>query len=347
MTEKKLAMENLPRTLELVKDAQGTQVFRYIDERFLPQELKMVETTSWMQVVDAIKTLAVRGAPAIGCSGAAGVSLWFADPDTSLDDFESAMDTIANARPTAVNLSWAVKKISGIARKAMDEGASKQDIAELMFAAVKEMEAEDEAVNRKMGAYGAELLNENSNVLTHCNAGSLACSFYGTALGVIYAAAEQGKINRVYSDETRPVGQGARLTVWELAKANVPVTLICDNMAASLMAAGQVDAVVVGADRITANGDTANKIGTYGVAVLAKHHGIPFYVAAPLSTIDFSLETGAQIPIEQRNPSEVLPMPIQGVDVWNPAFDVTPAELIAGIITERGVFKPTELDQLR
>ena len=196
-----------------------------------------------------------------------------------------------------------------------------------------------------MGAFGAELLSPGTRLLTHCNAGSLATSFFGTALGVVYAAAQQGKIARVYADETRPLGQGARLTSWELAQAGVPVTLICDNMAASLMAAGKVDAVVVGADRITRNGDVANKIGTYGVAVLARHHGIPFYVAAPSSTVDLSLKEGSQIPIEQRGADEVLPRPIPGVQVWNPAFDVTPAELVTAIITERGVFAPADLAQ--
>lgn len=205
------------------------------------------------------------------------------------------------------------------------------------------MTREDETANRAMGAHGAALLPHGARVLTHCNAGSLATAFFGTALGVVYAAAEEGKIERVYADETRPVGQGARLTAWELARAGVPVTLICDNMAASVMAQGLVDAVIVGADRITANGDAANKIGTYGLAVLAKHHGIPLYVVAPTSTIDFSLSEGSQIPIEQRRPEEVLAAPIDGVEVYNPAFDVTPAALISKIITEQGVFDPAHL----
>ncbi|WP_349101259.1 S-methyl-5-thioribose-1-phosphate isomerase [Eggerthella lenta] len=196
---------------------------------------------------------------------------------------------------------------------------------------------------RASSSNGAALLRQGSRVLTHCNAGSLATAFYGTALGVVYAAAEQGKIERVYADETRPVGQGARLTSWELARAGVPCTLVCDNMAASLMAKGEVDAVIVGADRIAANGDAANKIGTYGVAVLARHHGIPFYVAAPTSTIDPAIADGSGIPIEERDASEVLPVAIEGVDVWNPAFDVTPAGLITRIVTERGAFEPDKL----
>ena len=191
--------------------------------------------------------------------------------------------------------------------------------------------------NRAIGANGAALLPQGCRILTHCNAGSLATYYYGTALGVVYAAAEQGKVERVYADETRPVGQGARLTAWELSRAGVPVTLICDNMAASLMAKGEIDAVVVGADRIAANGDVANKIGTYSVAVLAHEHGIPFYVAAPTSTIDRSIPDGSRIPIEQRAPSEVLPDPIPGVDVYNPAFDVTPARYVTAIITEAGI----------
>ena len=204
------------------------------------------------------------------------------------------------------------------------------------------IEREDEKVNRAIGAAGAALVPEHARILTHCNAGSLATVFFGTALGVVYAAAEQGKVERVFADETRPVGQGARLTSWELSRAGVPVTVICDNMAASLMGKGMIDFVVVGADRIAANGDVANKIGTYGVAVLAHHHSIPFYVAAPASTFDVSLPDGSAIPIEERYPSEVLPQPIDGVDVYNPAFDVTPAELISGIITEFGVFPPQD-----
>lgn len=204
---------------------------------------------------------------------------------------------------------------------------------------------EDEAANRRIGAFGAELLPDGCNVLTHCNAGSLATSFYGTALGVVYAAAAAYKIRRVFADETRPVCQGSRLTAWELARAGVPITLICDDMAASVMASGKVDAVVVGADRIAANGDVANKIGTLGVAVLARHFGIPFYVAAPTSTVDPAMADGASIPIEERAADEVLPQPIPGVSVFNPAFDVTPAELICAIITEAGAFEPADILQ--
>ena len=327
-------IENLPRTVELLAD-EGGPVFQYIDERLLPGELRMAQTRDWRAVIEAIKVLAVRGAPAIGIAGAAAMALWAAYDGENL---EAATEDIATARPTAVNLRWAVQRIC-------DEIALSDecDRPERTFNLVKRMEAEDEAANRAIGQHGAALLGAGSRVLTHCNAGSLAVCFYGTALGVVYTAAAQGKVERVYADETRPVGQGARLTTWELARAGVPTTLICDNMAASLMAQGRVDAVVVGADRIARNGDTANKIGTYGLAVLAKEHGIPFYVAAPLSTVDSTLADGSGIVIEQRAASEVLPQAIEGVDVWNPAFDVTPARFISKIVTEKGACAPAEL----
>ncbi|WP_418256485.1 S-methyl-5-thioribose-1-phosphate isomerase, partial [Gordonibacter urolithinfaciens] len=260
-----------------------------------------------------------------------------------LEELGPVADEVAAARPTAVNLAWGVRRAVARARRAVASGAPSALVADELFDEVKHMEAEDEAVNRAIGAHGAELLAPGSRILTHCNAGSLGTAFYGTALGIVYAAAAQGKVERVYADETRPVGQGARLTAWELSRANVPCTLICDDMAASLMAAGRVDAVLVGADRIAANGDAANKIGTYGVAVLARHHGIPFYMAAPTSTIDPTLPDGSGIPIEERDPAEVLPQPLPGVEVWNPAFDVTPAALITRIVTERGVFEPGKL----
>lgn len=350
-------LSNLPRTIEMKRDADDGALLVYIDERLLPGELRVERTGDWRQVVDAVKTLAVRGAPAIGIAGAGAVTLWACNEGSQrarsfgcgeatlrfLDELFVVAAEVSEARPTAVNLAWAVDRIVHLAQTVASEGVAPDLIAEEMYREVRRMVREDEAVNRAMGAHGAALLGEGSRILTHCNAGSLATAFYGTALGVVYAAAEQGKVERVYADETRPVGQGARLTVWELAKAGVPVTLICDNMAASLMAQGCIDAVIVGADRITANGDAANKIGTYGVAVLAKHHGIPVYVVAPSSTIDMSLATGSEIPIEQRAATEVLPQAIEGVDVYNPAFDVTPAELITKIVTERGVFSPEEL----
>ena len=324
----------LPRSIELLK-SDGSIVFRYIDQRKLPESLETCETGDWHAVVEAIKTLAVRGAPAIGVAGAAALALWAANDREG--DIAAVADEISSARPTAVNLKWAVDKALKCAN-----ACSEDDRAEQLFDFVKELEFEDEHTNRAIGNNGAELLGPHSRVLTHCNAGSLATVFFGTALGIVYTAAAQGKIERVYADETRPLGQGARLTTWELARAGVPVTLICDNMAASVMAQGLVDVVIVGADRIAQNGDTANKIGTYGLAVLAHEHGIPFYVAAPESTIDRTLADGSGIPIEQRDASEVLQQPIAGVDVLNPAFDVTPARFISKIITERGVFSPGE-----
>ena len=352
-------LDALPRSVDLVRGADGAAAFTYLDERLLPYEERFETTTDWHEIVSAIKTLAVRGAPAIGVAGAAALAVWASregakaaagrgcayDKDAFFELMGPVSDEVRSGRPTAVNLMWAVDRMKRFAEQSAETLQSSWEIADAMFEEVLRMEEEDIASNRAIGAYGAELLKHDSNVLTHCNAGSLATVQYGTALGVVYAAAEQGKIARVYADETRPVGQGARLTTWELSKAGVPTTLICDNMAASLMAQGEIDAVIVGADRIAANGDTANKIGTYGVAVLAKHHGIPFYVAAPSSTIDVSLSDGSGIPIEQRDPSEVLPKPIEGVEVWNPAFDVTPAELITAIVTDKGVFEPSAVAQ--
>lgn len=355
----KVNLDMLPRSVALARGSDGEAVFAFLDERLLPYEERFETTADWREIVDAIKTLAVRGAPAIGVAGAAALAVWAAregataasargcacDKDAFIELMGPVSDEVRSARPTAVNLMWAVDRMKCFAVQAAESLQTSWEIADAMFEEVLCMEEEDIASNRAIGAYGAELLGRDSNVLTHCNAGSLATVQYGTALGVVYAAAQQGKIARVYVDETRPVGQGARLTTWELSKVGIPTTLICDNMAASLMAQGKVDAVVVGADRIAANGDAANKIGTYGVAVLARHHGIPFYVAAPASTIDFSLSDGSQIPIEQRDASEVLPRPIEGVGVWNPAFDVTPAELITAIITDKGVFAPAALQK--
>lgn len=347
----KLHMENLPRTLELMyRDDKAS--LRFIDQRLLPGELKVSETTQWREVIDAIKTLAVRGAPAIGIAGAAAVALWLENDAVVVDedDFTQALDIVArevtDARPTAVNLTWAVDKTVAYIHEQLDGGAPLEEMGLNACTYVQQLTADDERINRAIGENGAPLIPDNACVLTHCNAGSLATAFYGTALGVIYAAAEQGRVQKVFADETRPVGQGARLTVWELAQAGVDVTLNCDNMAATLMAQGKIDCVIVGADRIARNGDTANKIGTYGLAVLAQYHKIPFYVAAPLSTFDFSLETGAEIPIEQRDAAEVLSQPIEGVEVYNPAFDVTPGELVTAFITEQGVYQAKDLVKL-
>ena len=339
-------IERLPRTVEM-KQGENSYQFVMIDQTKLPYELTYITTTDWYEVVHAITTLAVRGAPALGVAGAAALALWLFEhvsekegrAAVSCGGLDEAASIIARARPTAINLMWGTKCMHNAIEEALDKNLSKKELCKVVFDVVKDMESHDEATNRAIGAYGAELLKPNSTVLTHCNAGSLATVFYGTALGVIYAAAEQGKITRVYADETRPVGQGARLTAWELAQVGIPVTLECDNMAGALMQAGKVDAVIVGADRIAKNGDTANKIGTYSLAVLARYHHIPFYVAAPTSTVDLNMATGASIPIEQRSATEVLSCPLEGVSVYNPAFDVTPAELISAWITEKGVFK--------
>lgn len=347
-----LSLERLPKSLELLKADDGRVVLCFVDQRQLPYELVQVTSASWQQVIDAITTLAVRGAPALGVAGAAAFVLWvcndacFTDRHALLREARAVADEIANARPTAVNLSWGVAAALTVFEDTITQ--SEEQVKSACFDTVKELEAHDEACNRAIGAYGAALLPRvegGVTILTHCNAGSLATVFYGTALGVIYAAAEEGNVARVFADETRPVGQGARLTAWELAQVGIPVTLICDNMAASLMAKGEIDAVVVGADRIAANGDTANKIGTLSVAVAAHTFGVPFYVAAPTSTIDRALASGDEIPIEERASSEVLDPLYAGVDIYNPAFDVTPARFISGIITEKGVFAPADIVQ--
>ncbi|WP_139653195.1 S-methyl-5-thioribose-1-phosphate isomerase [Raoultibacter phocaeensis] len=346
-----MGTENLPRTIEMVEHDGGALAARIVDQRVLPRSLGYRNLTTCGDMVEAIKTLALRGAPAIGIGGAAALALYAANESTAADgtallnELEDVAKFVASARPTAVNLSWGVKRALGVARSAGSRGVSAADVLDELAADVRAMIAEDEAANRAIGAHGAALLGRDCRILTHCNAGSLATAFYGTALGVVYAASEQGKVAMVYADETRPVGQGSRLTAWELGQAGVPCTLICDNMAASIMAAGKVDAVVVGADRICANGDTANKIGTYGLAVLAKHHGVPFYIAAPTSTVDAVLSAGSQIPIEQRDATEVASFVPDGVCVFNPAFDVTPANLITAIVTERGVFEPESITQ--
>jgi methylthioribose-1-phosphate isomerase len=325
---------------------------RLLDQSRLPGTVQFLDCHDDREVADAIRQLKVRGAPAIGVTAAMGVALG-AQSVTSTDYsvFAHAVlticDGLAATRPTAVNLSWAIERM-----KRKLESMKSEPVSSIKAALIAEAQAileEDVTLCKTMGRHGAELIADGQTVLTHCNAGSLATAGYGTALGVIRAAWEQGKKIKVIADETRPVLQGARLTVWELMQDQIPVTLITDSMAGTLMREKKIDLCIVGADRIAANGDVANKIGTYSVAVLAKAHGIPFYVAAPYSTIDLKTKTGADIPIEQRNPSEVTtihgshPVAPSGVAVYNPAFDVTPAELISGIITERGVFKPSEL----
>ena len=321
-----------------------------LDQRLLPEAEADVVCRTPDDVIDALKTMVVRGAPAIGVTAAFGCALAVRcavarGGDAARRRLEADLERLAAARPTAVNLRWAVERMRGVWRAA--EAGEDLPLAELQALFDREATAiqrEDEALCRRMGRHGAELLRDGDCVLTHCNAGALATAGYGTALGVIRAAVEQGKRIRVIADETRPFLQGARLTAWELAQDGIPVTVACDNACAHLMSRGMIQAVVVGADRIAANGDTANKIGTMGVAILARHFQVPFYVAAPLSTIDAATPDGAGIPIEERPAGEVTRMggrriTPEDVPVYNFAFDVTPAGLISGIITEAGVLR--------
>ncbi len=319
-----------------------------IDQTLLPTEYIEIELSSAEEVWDAIKTLKVRGAPAIGVCAAFGVLVGVAEmaPDNArdmLDAVRKSADYLATSRPTAMNLFWALDRM----RRVADENAqvsSHEELYERLEAEAVEIFEEDKRLCRDIGKNGAVLINEGDGVLTHCNAGGLATADYGTALAVMFAADERGTKFQVFADETRPLLQGARLTTWELMQAGIDVTLICDNVAAQVMREGKIQLVVVGADRIAANGDAANKIGTYGVALLAKAHDIPFYVAAPFSTFDLSLEHGDLIPIEQRDPVEVTcgfgkQTAPDGAKVYSPAFDVTPNELIAGIVTEKGILR--------
>ncbi len=319
-----------------------------IDQTLLPAELKVVSCHTYQEVAESIKNMKVRGAPAIGVAAAYGLALAaidFAGTETGkmIEELSKAKEVLAQTRPTAVNLFWALERME----RAWQEHRDK-DVETLKAVLEKEARAideEDQAMNRRIGAFGQELIPAKATILTHCNAGALATAGYGTALGVIRAAREAGKYVQVYAGETRPLLQGARLTAWELMQDNIPVTLISDSMAGYLMHQGKIDLVIVGADRITANGDVANKIGTYGLAVLAHYHKIPLYVAAPLSTIDMSLQAGDQIPIEERHHDELrrlgsLQLAPQDVKVYNPAFDVTPAFLITALITDRGIVKP-------
>jgi methylthioribose-1-phosphate isomerase len=320
---------------------------KLIDQTALPERLSFVELSDWREVAEAIRTMVVRGAPAIGCTAALGMAqgargIIADNREAFLRRMHGIAETFRASRPTAVNLFWAIDRMMAVA-EATD--GNTVDIKDAMLTEALSMLDEDIAANRRLGRYGAERLPDVCSVLTHCNAGALATVAYGTALGVIRAAVEAGKSVSVYADETRPRLQGMKLTAWELAQDGIPVTIIADNMAAALMRQGKVDCVIVGADRIAANGDTANKIGTYGLAIAARHHRIPFYVAAPFSTIDLKLATGAQIPIEQRDSIEMthidgVRISPEGVPVLNPAFDVTPGDLVTAFITERGVLEP-------
>jgi methylthioribose-1-phosphate isomerase len=325
---------------------------RILDQTRLPGEEVWLELDRLDQLDEAIRTLRVRGAPAIGVAAALGCAmvahgLRGQDGEQVARAVEAAADQLGRTRPTAVNLFWALDRMRRALRARAGQPA--EELRAALRAEALAIHADDVAACRALGVHGAALLPDPAVVLTHCNAGALATAGHGTALGVIRAAVEAGKRVRVFADETRPLLQGARLTAWELMRDGIEVTLVCDNMAGALMRRGGVDACVVGADRIARNGDAANKIGTYGLAVLARRHGIPFYVAAPFSTVDPTLATGEDIPIEERDPREVcelqgVRLAPAGVRVWNPAFDVTPAELIAALITERGVIPAPDLE---
>ena len=369
-----------PAVVEWLGGTDGS--LHLLDQTLLPNDVRMLDCQTVEQVFEAIQSLRVRGAPAIGVAAAYGVVLGVRDAasgnrvthtsptrergieanesPTTMDsvtrlrvglvsargEFDVRLNVVierlAASRPTAVNLFWALDRQRKVAERMPQ--ASPQEVVLALLDEAKAIEVEDRSMCAEIGRHGAELLHDGDGVLTHCNAGALATAGDGTALAVIYAAVASGKKLRVFADETRPLLQGARLTAWELHQRGVPVTLICDSMAATVMRQKKVQAVIVGADRIAANGDTANKIGTYSVACLAKAHGVPFYVAAPSSTFDLSLSCGEQIPIEERSPDEITrgfgrQTAPDGIDVYNPAFDVTPAELITGIITERGVIR--------
>ncbi len=343
-------------TLRWVGDA-GSGWLRLIDQTLLPVTFAELDCRDVAAVWEAIRSLRVRGAPAIGIAAAFGAVLGGQGAanegvEAVLASVKAASDHLRTSRPTAVNLFWALDRMDRVAEA---EAPTHPDGSSLLGRLLGEAVAiaeEDKAMCRSIGGFGADLISPGQGILTHCNAGGLATADYGTALAVIFAAHDRGVPLRVYADETRPLLQGSRLTAWELQRRGVPVTLICDNMAAQVMKEQKVDLVVVGADRIAANGDTANKIGTYGVALLAKAHALPFYVAAPSSTFDLSLADGSSIPIEQRDPREVThgygrATAPEGVDVYNPAFDVTPADLIAGIITERGIIRPVTSEMIR
>ena len=393
-----MGIENIPRTIWWDEDENGRPAVFLIDQTRLPLQGDVLMCSVAEGVCTAIRSMAVRGAPALGVAAALALALWTENETEDIEVSENYVaglgevaDAVEATRPTAVNLFWGAERIRRLAMDNMD--LPLEDLKALVVQEALNMQAEDEERNRLIGKHGAELLADEAKILTHCNAGSLATAYFGTALGVVFTAHEQGKIAHVWVDETRPVNQGGRLTTWELGMAGIPSALIADNMAAFVMSKGWVDAVIVGADRIAANGDTANKIGTYGLAVLAKHHDIPFYVAAPTSTIDLTIGSGKEIVIEERDPRELMGFTTSGtfepatpeamrafetltkdgsydmkmtkghqmlierkgggfsfdawfgitppnVQVYNPAFDVTPGELITAFITERGVIRP-------
>jgi methylthioribose-1-phosphate isomerase len=325
---------------------------RMIDQRLLPAREVVRICRDYRQVADAIRTMVIRGAPAIGVAAAMGVALGLKgfSGEKARRRFEMVAGTLRATRPTAVNLAWALDRMKGVLEQNLHLDENR--LFRRMRDEAIEIYREDIAANRALGRFGAELLGDPVTVLTHCNAGALATAGYGTALGIVRAAREAGKKIAVFADETRPFLQGSRLTAWELRKDRIPVTVIADNMAATVLSKGRVSCVIVGTDRTAANGDVANKIGTYPLAVMARRHGIPFYVAAPLSSIDMDCPSGDAIPIEERDPREVVEfagrrVAPRGVAVFNPAFDVTPADLVTAIVTERGVARPPYFESLR
>ncbi len=348
--------QNAPVSLRWIGDILGH--LELLDQTSLPLDLHYLAIGTVDELFEAIVMLRVRGAPAIGIAAAYGVVAGMAtavESDLPLDQSRelalSLCDRLAGSRPTAVNLFWALERMRGVVRR--NAGlASSSDLASALLREARLIHDEDRRMCHAIGNFGADLLQECTGVLTHCNTGGLATSEYGTALAAIFTLQDRGTLVQVYADETRPLLQGSRLTAWELQQRGIPCTVICDSMAAQVMREGRVQAVMVGADRITARGDTANKIGTYGLAILAKHHQIPFYVAAPGSTFDMSILDGHEIPIEQRRDNEVVESfgkrtAPQGIGVYNPAFDVTPAELISAIVTERGIIAPVNEQTVR
>lgn len=321
-----------------------------IDQTRLPRETAFVTCRNYIEVADAIRNMIIRGAPAIGVAAAMGVALGALHSKNLEDDMPVICETLAKTRPTAVNLFWAIERMKQV--YASIRHMSAESIRERLVAEAQKVREEDIAINEAIGRNGAPLVPDGKTVLTHCNAGALATAGFGTALGVIRAAVQMGKNIDVFADETRPFLQGARLTAWELQRDGIATTLITDNMAGHFLKSGRIGCVVVGADRIASNGDVANKVGTYGVAVLAKENSIPFYVAAPVSTLDLSLATGDEIPIEERSPKEVthvqgVPVAPDGIAVANPAFDVTPNRYVSAIITERGIARAPYGESLR
>lgn len=334
-----------PPAIQWVGSADG--FLRLIDQTLLPTKFATIECRHVETVWEAIKMLRVRGAPAIGIAAAYGVVLSLREAgehrsDTFTQTALDAADYLATSRPTAVNLFWALDRMR---RVIVEHPQGQSGLAERLLEEACAIHEQDRQMCRQIGLHGAGLIKDGATLVTHCNAGGLATAEYGTALSVMFTCQDQGKKLHVYADETRPLWQGARLTAWELAQRKIPTTVICDSMAAHVMQTRSVDAVIVGADRITSRGDVANKIGTYGLAVVAQHHGVPFYVAAPSSTFDMQLIHGADIPIEERDPAEVVapyghPVAPPDINVYNPAFDVTPAELVRALITERGIISP-------